>query len=96
MEIRIFYTSEEVIKFIELKINSFIDIVNEITVLKYPKTPGDRSALETLNFKAQILKTIKSHWNIIGYKSSRKDDLFFKHAHCGFIAHYLTKHILTF
>ena len=96
VEIRTFYTSEKVTEFIELETDSFIGIVNKTTVLKYPKTPNDRSALKTLDFEAQILRTIGSHWNIIDYKGSRKDNLFLEYAHCESIAHYLTEYISTF
>ena len=49
---RIFYILERVNKFLGLGINSFIGIVDNITILKYLKTPSDKVALIVLDLKA--------------------------------------------
>ena len=49
---RIFYKPEGVIKFLGLGTDSFIGTVDEATILKYPKTPGDKVALTVLDLKA--------------------------------------------
>ena len=69
--------------------NSFIGIVDETTVLKYPHFPGDERALATLGLEARILKTIGPHKYIIGFKGLTKDGLLLERAHFGSITEYL-------
>jgi hypothetical protein len=40
--------------------------MDETTILKYPKTAGDETALAALDLEAQILTTIGPHKHIIG------------------------------
>ena len=49
---RTFYKPKEVIEFLELGTDSFIGTVDETTILKYPKTPGDEIALTVLDLEA--------------------------------------------
>ena len=92
MEIhRNFYKPDGVVNFVGLGINSFIGALNETTVLKYPKTPGDELALRMLDLEARILKTIGPHKHIIGYKGQRKDGLLLERASCS-LAQFLKDH----
>ena len=86
---RIFYKPEGVIEFLGLGTDSFIGTVDEATILKYPKTPGDKVALTALDLEAQILTKIGPHKHIIGYKGQREDGLLLERAQRGSIAQFL-------
>ncbi|KAL9046820.1 MAG: hypothetical protein Q9214_000447 [Letrouitia sp. 1 TL-2023] len=92
VEIRIFYRPEGVTEFLGLGSGSFVGILDETTILKYPKEPGDKAALEILDIEAQILRTIGPHKHIIGYKGKREDGLLLERAHCGSVAQFLKTH----
>ena len=47
---------------------SFIGVVDETTILKYPLVPGDEKGLATLGFEARMLQTIGPDKHIIGFK----------------------------
>ena len=49
---RIFYILERVNKFLGLGINSFIGIIDKVTILKYLKTPSNIVTLIILDLKA--------------------------------------------
>ena len=89
---RPFYKPEGVTEFLGLGADSFIGIVDETTILKYPKTPGDTTALATLDIEAQILMSIGSHKYIIGYKGKREDGLLLERAQHGSIAQFFKTH----
>ena len=74
---RPFYKPEGVTGFLGLGADSFID---ETTIFKYSKTPGDKSALAILAIEAQILTTIGPHKHIIGFKGQRDDGLLLERA----------------
>jgi len=86
---RPFYKPEGVIEFLGLGTDGFIGTVDETTILKYPKTPGDKIALTILDLEAQILTTIGPHKHIIGYKGQREDGLLLERARRGSIAQFL-------
>ena len=92
---RPFYKPEGVTEFVGLGTDSFIGAVDKTTVLKYPKTPGDKTALAMLKIEAQILTTIGPHKRIIGYKGARKDGLLLERALCGSIAQFLKDYLPT-
>ncbi|KAL8988742.1 MAG: hypothetical protein Q9177_002233 [Variospora cf. flavescens] len=84
-----FHKPDGVTEFLGLGSDSFIGAVDETTVLKYPITPGDKTALATLDLEAQILTTIGPHKHIVGYKGQREDGLLLKRALRGSIAQFL-------
>ncbi|KAL8648015.1 MAG: hypothetical protein Q9210_005227 [Variospora velana] len=90
-----FYKPEGVTEFLGLGIDSFIGAVGETTVLKYPRTPGDKTALATLDLEAQILTTIGPHKHIVGYIGQRDDGLLLERARHGSIAHFLKDYTPT-
>lgn len=90
-----FYTPEGVIGFLGLGTSSFIGTVDEATILKYPKTPGDEVALERLKLEAQMLERIGPHKHIIGYKGQREDGLLLERARRGSIAQFLKDYTPT-
>ena len=92
---RTFYKPEGVIDFLGLGTDSFIGTVDETTILKYPKTPGDKIALTVLDLEAQILTKIRPHKHIIGYKGQREDGLLLERARRGSIAQFLKNHTPT-
>jgi len=69
--------------------NSFIGLVDETTVLKYPHIPGDEKALALLGLEARIFQAIGPHKHIIGFKGLTKDGLLLERAHFGSISEYL-------
>ncbi|KAL8894833.1 MAG: hypothetical protein Q9207_008398 [Kuettlingeria erythrocarpa] len=89
---RPFYKPKGVTGFLGLGTDSFVGIVDETTVLKYPKTPSDKRALEILDVEAQILTTIGPHKHIIGYKGQREDGILLERAQRGSIAQFLKEH----
>ena len=95
VEIRIFYKAEGVTEFLGLGISSYIGVVDETTVLKYPKDPGDKKALAIFSIEAQMLTTIGPHKHIIGLKGQRDDGLLLERALCGSMAHFLKDHTPT-
>lgn len=86
---RNFYKPEGVIDFLGLGTDSFIGTVDETTVLKYPKTPKDETALTNLDLEAQILTKIGPNKHIIGFKGQREDGLLLERARRGSIAQFL-------
>ena len=92
---RPFYKPEGVTEFLGLGTDSFIGTVDQTTVLKYPKTPGDKTALAILDLEAQILTTIGPHKHIIGYKGQREDGLLLERALRGSIAQFLKDYTPT-
>lgn len=87
--------TEGVIEFLGLGADSFIGSVDKTTILKYPKTPGDETALVILDLKAQILTTIGPHKHIIGYKGRREEGLLLERTLHGSIAQFLKDHTPT-
>jgi len=71
--------------------NSFVGVVDETTILKYPHFPGDEKALATLSLEARILKAIGPHNHIVGFKGLTKDGLLLERAYFGSITEYLKK-----
>ena len=69
--------------------SSFIGLVDETTVLKYPHIPGDEKALATLGLEARILQAIGPHKYIIGFKGLTKDGLLLERGPFGSITEYL-------
>ncbi|KAL9033168.1 MAG: hypothetical protein Q9180_006094 [Flavoplaca navasiana] len=92
---RPFYKPEGVTEFLGLGSDSFIGAVGETTVLKYPKTPGDKTALAILDLEAQILTTIGPHKHIVGYRGQREDGLLLERALRGSIAQFLKDYTPT-
>ncbi|KAL9016139.1 MAG: hypothetical protein Q9185_006493 [Variospora sp. 1 TL-2023] len=84
-----FYKPDGVTEFLGIGSDSFIGAVGETAVLKYPKTPGDKTALATLDLEAQILTTIGPHKHIVGYRGQREDGLLLERALHGSIAQFL-------
>ena len=85
-----FYKPEGVIDFLWAGSSSFVGIVDDTTVLKYPDKPGDEQILESLDLEARILARIGPHKNIIGFKGQRQDGgLLFERARHGSIFLYL-------
>ncbi len=84
---RDFYQPEGVIGYVGLGIDSFVGAVDKTTVLKYPKTPGDETALSTSRIEAEVLTAIGPHRYIIGYKGLREDGLLLERALGGSITH---------
>lgn len=71
--------------------NSFIGLVDETTVFKYPRIPGDRASIASLNVEARIFKAIGPHDQIIGFKEQKNDGLFIDYATYGSLARYLVE-----
>lgn len=69
---------------------SFIGIVNDTTVLKYPHTPGDTAAFSRLQSEARMLQAIGSHQNIIGFKGLISEGLLLERASLGSVTEYLS------
>ena len=92
---RPFYKPEGVSEFLGLGSDSFIGTVDETTILKYPKTPGDKTALSNLDLEAQILTVIGPHKHIIGFKGQREDGLLLERALRGSIVHCLKSYTPT-
>ena len=92
---RPFYKPDGVIEFLGLGSDSFIGTVDETTILKYPKTPGDKTALSNIDLEAQILTTIGPHKHIIGFKGQREDGLLLERAPRGSIVHFLKDYTPT-
>ncbi|KAI4264786.1 MAG: hypothetical protein L6R42_000125 [Xanthoria sp. 1 TBL-2021] len=69
--------------------NSFIGLIDETTILKYPHIPGDEKALALLGLEARIFQAIGSHKHIIGFKGLTKDGLLLERAPFGSISEYL-------
>ncbi|MCJ1231298.1 hypothetical protein MMC12_007975 [Toensbergia leucococca] len=86
---RLFYKPEGVTEFLGLGSDSFVGAIDETTILKYPKTPGDKTALATLGLEAQILTTIGPHKHIIGFKGQREDGLLLERATRGSFVQFL-------
>lgn len=85
------YCPENVTACLTTGTNSFIGIVDETTILKYPHFPGDEKALATLGLEARILKAIGPHNHIVGFKGLTKDGLLLERAYFGSITEYLEK-----
>ncbi|MCJ1253630.1 hypothetical protein MMC24_001442 [Lignoscripta atroalba] len=90
-----FYKPEKVTGFLGLGSNSFIGTVDQTTILKYPKTLGDESALAILSLEARILLAIGPHKHIIGFKGQREDGLLLERASLGSIAQFLKDYAPT-
>ena len=86
------YCPENVTACLTTGTNSFIGIVDESTILKYPHFPGDEKALATLGLEARILKAIGPHNHVVGFKGLTKDGLLLERAYFGSITEYLEKH----
>ncbi|KAL9122456.1 MAG: hypothetical protein Q9187_000985 [Circinaria calcarea] len=86
---RLFYKPEGVTEFLGLGSDSFIGAIDETTILKYPKAPGDKTALAILGLEAQILTTIGPHKHIIGFKGQREDGLLLERAPHGSVVQFL-------
>ena len=89
---RIFYKPEGVTEFLGLGSGSFVGKVDDTTVLKYPKDPSDRVALESLDLETQILRIIGPYKYIVGFKGKRKDGILLERAHHGSVALFLKTH----
>lgn len=70
-------------------------MLDKTTVLKYPHTPDDETALRIPDLEAQILESIRPHRHVIGYKGGKFDGLLLERASCGSIAHFLKNNTPT-
>ena len=96
MEIEIpFYFPEAVREFLAVGGNSFLGVVNETTVFKYPRIPGDKYAIASLDVEAQIFNAIGPHHRIIGFQGQKDDGLLIDYAPLGSLAQYLAKNPTT-
>lgn len=85
------YCSKEVTECLTMGTNSFIGLVNNMTVLKYPSTRYDKKALAALGLEARILQLIGPHKHIIGFKGLTDSGLLLERASFGSIAVYLER-----
>ena len=92
---RDFYKPKGVTGYLGLGVDSFVGAIDETTVLKYPKTPGDETALSILKIEAEILTAIGPHKYIVGYKGLREDGLLLERALYGSIKQFLYDHTIT-
>jgi serine/threonine protein kinase len=96
MEIEIpLYFPKSVHKLLAVGGNSFIGLVDEATVFKYPRIPGDKSAIASLDIEARIYKAIGPHARIIGFQGQSIDGLFIDYAPHGSLARYLVENEAT-
>lgn len=90
MEIEIpFYYPKAVKKFLAVGGNSFIGLVDNNTVFKYPRVRDDTEASASLDVEAQIFEAIGPHTQIIGFRGRRSDGLFIEYAPHGSLAQHL-------
>lgn len=69
--------------------SSFIGLIDEKTVLKYPTIAGDEEAHKFLGLEARIFLAIGPHKHIIGFKGQTDDGLLLEHAPFGSVYDYL-------
>ncbi len=86
---RTFYKADGVTEFLGVGTNSYVGIVDDTTVLKYPRTPDDKTALAILRLEARMIESVGPHKHIINLKGQTKDGLLLERAHFGSIAQYL-------
>lgn len=68
----------------------FIGIVDESTVMKYPKIEGDRQCREWLEIKAKIYEAVGSHPHILGFKGLNEHGLLLQRAQKDNLQEYIT------
>jgi len=85
----VLYLPENVIECLTMGNNSFIGLVDDTTVLKYPLMRSDKKALAVLDLESRILELIGPHKHIIGFKGLTDDGLLLERAPFGSIAVYL-------
>ena len=90
-----FYKPEGVVEFLGIGSISFVGAVDETTVLKYPKTPGDTEDITILDVEAQMLSRIGPHKHIIGFKGRKDDGLLLERARHGSISQFLQENAPT-
>lgn len=85
------YCPENVTECLTMGSSSFIGLVDDTTVLKYPLARDDKEALAVLELEARILQLIGSHKYIIGFKGLTESGLLLERAPFGSIAAYLER-----
>ncbi|MCJ1396470.1 hypothetical protein MMC18_009360, partial [Xylographa bjoerkii] len=90
MEIEIpFYCPEPVKKFLAVGGNSFIGLVDNSTVFKYPRLRNDTEATASLDVEARLFEIIGFHARIIGFRGQGNNGLFIEYAPHGSLAQHL-------
>ncbi|KAK0103178.1 hypothetical protein ONS95_014975 [Cadophora gregata] len=90
-----FYFPENVQEFVAVGGNSFVGLVDNTTVFKYPRTVGEKSAIASLRVEARIYEAIGPHDRIIGFRGQKGEGLLLEYAPHGSLARYLTEHAAT-
>ena len=85
------YCPEGVTECLTMGTNSFIGLVDDSTVLKYPLTRYDKNALAILGLEARIFQLIGPHKHIIGFKGLIDSGLLLELASFGSVATYLER-----
>ena len=85
------YCPETVTECLTRGSSSFIGLVDDTTVLKYPLARDDKKALAFLELEARILQLIGPHKYIIGFKGLTESGLLLERAPFGSIAAYLER-----
>ena len=85
------YCPKDVTECLTMGTNSFIGLVDDTTVLKYPLTRYDKKALAVLGLEARILQLIGPHKHIIGFKGLTDSGLLLERASFGSVAAYLER-----
>ena len=84
-----FYYPERVQKFVAIGGNSFIGLINNTTVLKYPRTAGEEHVIASLQVEARIFEAIGPHDRIIGFQGRQGEGILLDYAPHGSVANYV-------
>jgi serine/threonine protein kinase len=72
--------SPEGVQYLTTGSSCYIGIVDDTTILKYPRVEGDKQTLDLLNTEAQIYKAVGAHKHILGFKGQRDEGILLERA----------------
>lgn len=81
--------SPEGVKYMTMGSSCYIGVVDDTTILKYPRTEGDEQTLVFLDAEARMLKAIGPHKHIVGFKGQKENCLLLERVYGGSVLEYL-------
>ncbi|KAL8940144.1 MAG: hypothetical protein Q9211_002418 [Gyalolechia sp. 1 TL-2023] len=84
--------SPDGVKYMAMGGSCYVGVVDDTTILKYPRTEGDEPTLGFLDAEARMLQAIGPHKHIVGFRGQRENGLLLERIYGGSVLEYLKTH----
>ena len=81
--------SPEGVKYMKMGSSCYVGVVDDVTILKYPRTEGDKQTLVFSDAEARMLIAVGPHRHIVGFRGQRKNGILPERIYGGSVLEYL-------